>query len=503
MVAADPAFVYQPLSDCDGAIEVTFRFLLGVAHKIDFYIEQGLSLGCNNYHQGVIYRRSSEVIAYKNKGIRGLHVSSDIGFSFTSFVHDVLKYTLLPLTQDLRLRERAQVFDVFSEMEFKHHPFHWHKSILLGVEAQLKFHLTEAHHLFKILNAMTDEEVEDQTEQIFFTAEHMMYCLIPLLKNITETIRRLIIVPQNGYYSKTHASNIALAYRKGSPERGRVIKQMVANRCVPSKNALYDVINLRENGLMFVEEKWNTGKGKKGYGLVTSCEYEYSDEFFVGRIMLALISVPCSLLGIERGSRGERPEPEIGMLLGAPPKEMDISNILCEIKDERFYFSPLQFPTPVDLEEAGKCASFQALNAYIEYASEKEGSPVICCGGRPGSKRFVCKHSEECRYSFLVKWDMYGYYIHHYNHASDKFVGDECHNHNRVIANPYVRFECRYCEMKSYKASDMKEHEEICKTNSLRKNDISYRCDHAYCTEQFLTYSEAEAHEENCCRAKH
>ena len=41
------------------------------------------------------------------------------------------------------LREHMQVFDIFSDEKFEHHPFHYHKSILLGVEveAQLKFHL--------------------------------------------------------------------------------------------------------------------------------------------------------------------------------------------------------------------------------------------------------------------------------------------------------------------------------------------------------------------------
>ena len=116
-----------------------------------------------------------------------------------------------------------------------------------------------------------------------------MYSFIPQLQNITETIRRLIIVPQNGYYSKTHASNIALIYRKGTSERRHAINQMVKNRCVPSKKALVELINLRENNeIMFVEEEWNTKRGrKKGYGLVNYCKLEYEDEYyFVAEICL-------------------------------------------------------------------------------------------------------------------------------------------------------------------------------------------------------------------------
>ena len=192
--------------------------------------------------------------------------------------------------------------------------------------------------------------------------------------------------------------------------------------------------------------------------------------------MLALIAVPCSMLGISPGSQGETPKAEIGMLLGAPPKVLDFTEYIDdeqgERKDERLYFSPLQFPTPVDLNEAGKCASFQALKTYIKHASQKEGSPVTSrtvCGGY---KVFLCQHSQKCNYQFWVKWDMYGYYIHHYNHATTTYVGCPIHNHNRVIANPYVSIKCMYCGVKSYKASDMKQHEKICEANYLLgKND--------------------------------
>ena len=498
MAAANIPHVYQPLLDHDGVFKETFRFLLGVAHGIDFYIKQGKRKGCNDYAQGCIFRQSSHVIAHRDGNIET--VDQELG----SIIIDC--YTkLLPYTQDLR--ERAQVFDVFSNTEYEHHPFHWHKSILLGAEAQLRFYLNETYMLCKTLNETTDEP-EDQMEQLIFTAEHIMYSFIPQLQNITGTIRRLIIVPQNGYYSKIHASNIALTYRKGTPERRHAINQMVKNRCVPSKKALVELINLRENNeIMFVEEEWNTKRGrKKGYGLVTYCKLEYEDEYFFGRNMLALIAVPCSMLGISPGSQGETPKAEIGMLLGAPPKVLDFTEYIDdeqgERKDERLYFSPLQFPTPVDLNEAGKCASFQALKTYIKHASQKAGSPVTSRTACGGYKVFLCQHSQKCNYQFWVKWDMYGYYIHHYNHATTTYVGCPIHNHNRVIANPYVSIKCMYCGVKSYKASDMKQHEKICEANYLLgKNDKVFKCRHAHCAEQFLTSSDREAHEEeNCCR---
>ena len=488
MAAANIPHVYQPLLDHDGVIDKTFRFLLEVAHEIDYNRK-----GCNDYAEGCIdrHRQSSHVIANKDRTITITENGIRLGSTFIECYDK-----LLPYTQDFR--EHAQVFDVFSNTEFEHHPFHWHKSTLLGVEAQLRFYLNETYMLCDVLNEVSDESPEDQMKRIIFTAEHIMCTFIPQLQNITETIRRLIIVPQNGYYSKTHASNIALTYRKGTPERRHAIKQMVKNRCVPSRDALYEVINLRENNeYMFVEEEWSTKGGRKGYGMVAACDWE--DGYFLGENMLALIPVPCSMLGISPGCLEDNPKAEIGMLLGAPPKVLEFTQYIDgkQEDDVRLYFSPLQFPTPVDLKEAGKCASFQRLKTYIEHASQKAGSPVICRTECGGYKVFLCKHSQKCNYQFWVKWDMYGYYIHHYNHVTDKYVGCPYHNHDRVIANPYVTFKCRYCRMKLYKASDMKQHEKIC----CLKNVKVFICSHPYCKEQFLTKSEQEAHWESCSRA--
>ena len=153
--AAYPPYTYQPLLDHDGVIDETFRFLLVVAHGIDYYIKLGKRKGCNDYAQGSIYRQSSNVIAHR----MFQDLSSTTIDCYTK---------LLPYTQDLR--ERAQVFDVFSNTEYEHHPFHWHKSTILGVEAQLRFYLNETYMLCKTLNETTDEEPEDQMEQLY------LYC---------------------------------------------------------------------------------------------------------------------------------------------------------------------------------------------------------------------------------------------------------------------------------------------------------------------------------------
>ena len=162
MAAANIPHVYQPLLDHDGVIDKTFRFLLEVAHEIDYNRK-----GCNDYAEGCIdrHRQSSHVIAHRDGTITITENGIRLGSTFIECYDK-----LLPYTQDFR--EHAQVFDVFSNTEYEHHPFHWHKSTILGVEAQLRFYLNETYMLCKTLtlNETTDEEPEDQMEQLY------LYC---------------------------------------------------------------------------------------------------------------------------------------------------------------------------------------------------------------------------------------------------------------------------------------------------------------------------------------
>ena len=75
--------------------------------------------------------------------------------------------------------------------------------------------------------------------------------------------------------------NILLARGKAAMH---VITQMVQNKCVPSKKALYEVINTRENGLMFVEGEWSKGGGRKEYGCVQSSCLEEDNKCFLGLV---------------------------------------------------------------------------------------------------------------------------------------------------------------------------------------------------------------------------
>ena len=89
MAAADIPFVYEPLLDHDGVIDKTFRFLLEVAHEIDYNRK-----GCNDYAEGCIvrHRQSSHVIiANKDRTI------TEIGMRLgTTFIECMAIHTRLP-----------------------------------------------------------------------------------------------------------------------------------------------------------------------------------------------------------------------------------------------------------------------------------------------------------------------------------------------------------------------------------------------------------------------
>jgi hypothetical protein len=145
--------------------------------------------------------------------------------------------------------------------------------------------------------------------------------------------------------------------------------------------------------------------------------------------------------------------PLITTALYSPPKVIEVGNML-GLSAERLYFSPKQFPV-IDLENAGDNDIFKQLKDYIVGQSLLAGnSPVVFHGTHCGRKRFICKYALEknwkqkfgnnpfarCKFSFSVKWDTYGYYIHTSkpNPTCDEHdlidrkdvVGCEFHNHS-------------------------------------------------------------------------
>lgn len=415
---------------------------------------------------GPIYWCTTEVKAYKEgrrsrgRGNRSRVPSlKDVFWRLRHGVRNFLTLHTLYCYVD-RIREDGNAFTEYSDVKYKHHPYHWNKTILCGVASQLNIIFEEAVRLLgQLPERMYDVETTLYTEDIM-TLGHFVENKVPtLLRNIARTIRSRITVLQNGFYSKTHSSDIALALRRGTSERSAVIKEMVENKCVPCERALRDVINLRENGLFFVEEEWNIKRGRKiNQGILWSAREHNDQNFFEGQFTMALLPV---ILYDNQKTSGKSKVPQIdAAALYSPPQQHDVCDFISVSTDERLYFSPKQFPTPIDLNEAGKNSTFQLLRTYIEYASEKGGSPVVCKYGKPGSKRFVCKHSKDCKYFFLVKWDKYGYYIHLYNEKLEQHVGNRWHNHKRILAHPNIKFECKHCRKAFPKLSDAIEHED-------------------------------------------
>ena len=145
--------------------------------------------------------------------------------------------------------------------------------------------------------------------------------------------------------------------------------------------------------------------------------------------------------------------PLVTTALYAAPKVIEVGNRL-GLSAERLYFSPKQFPV-TDLENAGDNETFKQLKDYIIEQSLLAGnSPVVYHGTDCRSKRFICKYALEknwkekfgnipftrCKFSLLVKWDKYGYYIHtskpEPTYSGDNYlierkcvVGCEFHNH--------------------------------------------------------------------------
>jgi len=79
----------------------------------------------------------------------------------------------------------------------------------------------------------------------------------------------------------------------------------------------------------------------------------------------------------------------------------------------RLYFSPRQFPTPLNLSHAVSCDSFKCLQSYIVEQSKKDREVSFTVADNGKSVRFACKarKRKECKFYFVLKWDEVGYYI--------------------------------------------------------------------------------------------
>jgi len=85
----------------------------------------------------------------------------------------------------------------------------------------------------------------------------------------------------------------------------------------------------------------------------------------------------------------------------------------------RLYFPPQHFPPPKNLNDGGNSIEFAKVRAHI-----REGSRVFCNGGK-NEKIFTCNTNYKarhigpsCPFGFTVRWDRHGFYIHLLSHLS-------------------------------------------------------------------------------------
>jgi len=345
-----------------------------------------------------------------------------------------------------RIRQSSERFCRF-EASPKHHPYHLHKKSLSKLSQQME----QASTSFLTRYDELPDDSYPSESQVAHIKKHFNESTIPTFSKVAKKLRGLIKLPQfcpDTMYSKTHAISVVMKYGKGTHERGVAIKDMALLGCVPSKTAFYNAINRfeKEEGNVMID-CWNAtnGPSKKG------CLRDLRCGSWLAHIYMPAIPVDCDYDG------NPIMDKDTILALYKTPRIIDISDYMGLIKGEfkaankvgvggRIYFSPHQFPTPLNLDIAGSANDkvFQRLKNCIQKYCEDAGSPVVCNGGKVGSKKFVCSHKMKarkrklttdirynCRYSFTVKWDKFGYFIALRNRRkqSECFIGCTYHNH--------------------------------------------------------------------------
>jgi len=314
-------------------------------------------------------------------------------------------------------------FKVFTEQKYKYHPLHQHYELVKSISPKVLAILSKLRGI--VCSSWESGSYDDDK----IIKEAINSAAVQLV-SITKSTRALIVVLEGNYYSKLHATKVVMDYPKQSTQRLAVINKLVKGGYVPSKKDLHAAIKCAESETL-VDEKWASDSQKINYE--SSLD---SNGRRVGVIHLAVLPVKCFSNG----------DPDITTEFYSPPMRIDISTHIGQADPDswadRLYFSPRQFPTPANLNNAGNDEFFGPVKQYINQSSKQSGSPVACNGGRKDLKQFVCQVSknkkrrigtsdtfEPCEFQFVVKWDHFGYYIHLYNHKECFCVGYRYHNH--------------------------------------------------------------------------
>ena len=338
--------------------------------------------------------------------------------------------------EGIAAQEWEGAFELFATEEYATHPWHNHNQNIKKISDDLNNLIATLHHFCE--ESFTYHDSYDPFAGKFFICKYttsyhfhkgkikfnMPYWQYVRLKDkITEDelrafmhnaatslfgaaqkIRNIILLLQGLYYPKQWAVKVAMEHVGNTPERGDAIREMIQNKRIPSTSTrlMSKLIKATKEKSFFIQDEWKPAGNNQKRGFV-----------------LSLVPVKC------RSNKW----PEITPLLYAPAKPIGLSDYFGIRENVRLYFSPLQFPTPVDLQMGDNCETFELLKSYIVMQSKKEGE-VSCRGGRKKGKsvRFSCK-TKKCGFYFVLKWDRYSYYIHHHNPSSDKYIGNAWHRH--------------------------------------------------------------------------
>jgi len=253
---------------------------------------------------------------------------------------------------------------------------------------------------------------------------------------------------------------------KSSKERKRLIDTLSLNCLVPSTSALYKLLQRDEKGKPVNNDSW--GESITEQQSIDDMIYWYSrdtlhyvpylprpskkrqpimdaslsmgehvrhdlmkERGWKGRIRLQLTKIKfqyldsmyhdarlidiCNFIG---GSDLVHGQPVNGRIPFVDNPNQTFKSRVC-----RLYFDNDSFPAPKELSEGGSNKTFDILRNYIRYIASREGSPVVCssCGSKKDHyKVFACNKTytnsngqkKKCPFSFQVRWDHHGYYIH-------------------------------------------------------------------------------------------
>jgi len=353
------------------------------------------------------------------------------------------------------IRTVSESFSAFAIDAPSHHPYHQHEKKLLNCATELDHIASECRPL---CTAIPDSPTMSVPAAVTTFAQHLIESTIPALKESAKKIQDLIAFPEHRsnlgpFYSKRHAIKAALKFPKGSSARGDAIQDMVHMGVVPSQSSLYRAIkDVEEEGNPIIDSMWPTG----GWTSKQEVLHFEKRNRWEPAILLPVTPVDCD----ERGK--PKLDKKCVERLFSPPGIKPLSYYVgkkntVEYWGARLYFSPKQFPTPVNLQNAGKASdkTFKKLKKYLLKWFEDAKSPVICNGGKPGSKKFVCCRKRKaqnqlrtkktvsglpvteeiincsfCDFSVTVKWDRLGYYIPLYNHKQKCYICYVLHTHD-------------------------------------------------------------------------